>query len=96
MNDGARTMGFGSYLRAKREERQLTLLDVAERVGISVAYLSRIERERENAPKDELIQKICDVLGLAPDGAFTAAQRLPPDLRPHADQVVQMYRRSRK
>ena len=44
-------MGFGGYLRKKREERELTLVEVAEQVGISVAYLSRIERERENAPK---------------------------------------------
>ena len=86
-------MGFGSYLRDKREERELTLLEVAERVGISVAYLSRIERERENVPKDELIQKICKALTLDADEAFAAARRLPPDLRPHARSVVRLYRR---
>ena len=86
-------MGFGGYLRQKREERELTLLDVAERLGISIAYLSRIERERENAPKDELIQKISAVLGLDADEAFAAARRLPPDLRPHAKSVVKLYRR---
>ena len=86
-------MGFGSYLRDKREEREFTLLEVADRVGISVAYLSRIERERENAPKDELIQKICKALTLDADEAFAAARRLPPDLRPHARSVVRLYRR---
>ena len=86
-------MGFGGYLRQKREERELTLLDVAEQLGISVAYLSRIERERENAPKDELIQKISKVLGLDADEAFAAARRLPPDLRPHAKSMVKLYRR---
>ncbi len=86
-------MGFGGYLRQKREERELTLLEVAERLGISIAYLSRIERERENAPKDELIQKISTVLGLDADEAFAAARRLPPDLRPHAKSVVKLYRR---
>ena len=86
-------MGFGGYLRKKREERELTLVEVAERVGISVAYLSRIERERENAPKDELIQKVCKALDLDADEAFAAARRLPPDLRPHAHSVVRLYRR---
>ena len=68
-------MGFGGYLRKKREDRGLTLVEVAERVGISVAYLSRIERERENAPKDALIQKVCKALDLDADEAFAAARR---------------------
>ena len=86
-------MGFGGYLRKKREDRGLTLVEVAERVGISVAYLSRIERERENAPKDALIQKACKALDLDADEAFAAARRLPPDLRPHTMSVVRLYRR---
>ncbi len=86
-------MGFGGYLRKKREDRGLTLVEVAERVGISVAYLSRIERERENAPKDALIQKVCKALDLDADEAFAAARRLPPDLRPHTMSVVRLYRR---
>ena len=86
-------MAFGSYLRDKREERELTLLEVADKVGISLAYLSRIERERENVPKDELIQKLCKAMDLDVDETFAAARRLPPDLRPHAHSVVRLYRR---
>ena len=48
---------------------------------------------RMNAPKDELIQKICKALTLDADEAFAAARRLPPDLRPHAKSVVRLYRR---
>lgn len=89
-------MGFGSYLRRKREEQELTLAELAEKLGISVAYLSRIERDRENAPKDELIQKICKALGLDCDEAYAEARRLPPDLRNHAYEVIAAYRKSRK
>lgn len=89
-------MGFGSYLRQKREEQELTLVELAEKLGISVAYLSRIERDRENAPKDELIQKICKALGLDCDEAYAEARRLPPDLRNHAYEVIAAYRKSRK
>lgn len=89
-------MGFGSYLRQKREEQELTLVELAEKLGISVAYLSRIERDRENAPKDELIQKACKALGLDPDEAYSEARRLPPDLRNHAYEVIAAYRKSRK
>ena len=88
-------MGFGSYLRQKREERELTLVELAQRLGISVAYISRIERDRENAPKDELIQKFCKALRLDPDEAYAEARRLPPDLRNHAHEVIAAYRKSR-
>jgi transcriptional regulator with XRE-family HTH domain len=89
-------MGFGSYLREKREERDLTLAQLADKIGISVAYLSRIERDRENAPKDDLIQKICKALGIDCDEAYAEARRLPPDLRNHAYEVIAPYRKSQK
>ena len=41
-------MAFGHYIRRQREERDMTLTALARRVEISIAYLSRIEREREN------------------------------------------------
>jgi len=36
-------MAFGRYLRREREEREMTLTELARRVDISIAYLSRIE-----------------------------------------------------
>ena len=92
-------MGFGAYLRGKREERNMTLAQVAGKLGISLAYLSRIERDRENAPKDELIGKMCEVLGLSPeetDQAYAKARRFPPDLQKHAAQVIAAYRKTGK
>ena len=43
-------MAFGHYLRRQREERDMTLTELARRVEISIAYLSRIERERDPPP----------------------------------------------
>jgi cytoskeletal protein RodZ len=34
-------MAFGHYLRRQREEREMTLTELARRVEISIAYLSR-------------------------------------------------------
>ena len=45
-------MAFGHYIRRQREERDMTLTELARRLEISIAYLSRIERERENPPPD--------------------------------------------
>lgn len=86
-------MGFGAFIRERRNERGLTLLDVAAKVEVSVPYLSRIERDRENPPRDELIRRLADVLGIPEDEAFAAARRLPPDLQGRASEVFALYRR---
>ena len=42
-------MAFGKYIGGERERdgRAMMLTELAQRVEISMAYLSRIERERE-------------------------------------------------
>ncbi len=67
--------------------------DFAALLNISPAYWSRIERDKENAPKDELIKKAAEILGLTEDEAFIEASRLPPDLQDKVGSVVRMYRK---
>ena len=55
-------MAFGKYLRREREEREMTLTELARRVDISIAYRSRIERERENPPPDRLMTALARAL----------------------------------
>lgn len=85
-------VGFGTYIRQQREQQGVLLCELASRVGVSAAYWSRIERERENPPKDEFIESAARALGVNSDMAFAAARRLPPDMRPHLREVVRMYR----
>ena len=86
-------MAFGRYIRRTREQRELTITEVARRLDISVAYLSRIERERENPPPDRLMKGLARALDVSVDEVFAAAQRLPPDLRPRTNDVIAVYRR---
>ncbi|MGB6538630.1 MAG: helix-turn-helix transcriptional regulator [Xanthobacteraceae bacterium] len=86
-------MAFGHYLRREREQRDITLTELARRVEVSIAYLSRIERERENAPPDHLISALAGALRIRPDDLFAAARRLPPDLRARTQHVIELYRR---
>ena len=53
-------MAFGHYIHRQREERDMTLTELARRLEISIAYLSRIERERENPPADHFAKQISD------------------------------------
>jgi len=86
-------MAFGAFIRSKREEKEMQMNDFARQLGISPAYWSRIEREMENPPKDDLIRKAAELLGINPDDAFVEASRLPPDMRENVGNLVRMYRK---
>ncbi len=86
-------MAFGAYIRKKREEQGIQMNDFARQIDISPAYWSRIERDIEKPPKDELIRKAAKILGLDADDAFVEASRLPPDMREDVGNVVRMYRK---
>jgi transcriptional regulator with XRE-family HTH domain len=86
-------MAFGSYIRRKREDAGIPLRDFAQKINISPAYWSRIEREMEKAPKDELMQNAARVLGLDLDEVFIEASRLPPDMQRDVRGVVHAYRK---
>ena len=89
----AEALSFGAFIRRRRNERGLTLLDVAAALEISIPYLSRIERDREKAPRDELIRDLANLLHVPEDDAFAAARRLPPDLQGRAAELFALYRR---
>ena len=86
-------MAFGAFIRTKREEKGIQMNDFARQLEISPAYWSRIEREMENPPKDELIRKAAEILGIDADDAFVEASRLPPDMRENVGNLVRMYRK---
>ena len=53
----------GAVLRAERQRQQRTLAQVAERAGMSVQYLSELERGRKEA-SSEMLAAACGALGL--------------------------------
>ena len=89
-------MGFGASVRAKRIAEAIGMNDFAERIGVSPAYWSRVEREEEHPPRDEYVERAAAILGVRLDDLFIEAGRLPPDMREDLKQVVQVYRRRRQ
>ena len=71
---------FGQTIREMREAQDLGLRAAAERLGISPAYLSRIERGKERPPKPELVKKIARLLGGDADLLFRLADSTDPDI----------------
>jgi transcriptional regulator with XRE-family HTH domain len=73
---------FGKRLLAIRQERQLTQEQFAELVGISVDFLSLIERGR-NAPSFEVLEKLSERLRLPVRDLFDFGESVG-NLRPEA------------
>lgn len=79
--------GFGETIREMREAQTLGLREAAERLGISPAYLSRIERGKERPPKPELVKKIARLLGGDADLLFRLADSTDPDIAEYMNLV---------
>ena len=71
---------FGETIREMREAQAVGLRAAAGHLGISPAYLSRIERGRERPPRPELVTRIATLLGGDPDLLFRLADSTDPDL----------------
>lgn len=82
---------FGSYIRKKREkllknDRSYSLRQVAGRISIEPAYLSKIERGDFAPPSEQVIRKLADELGENVDMLLALAGKVSQDLK---DIIVQ-------
>ena len=66
---------IGPMLRQRRKELNLTLAQVADRVGIAQGFLSEIERDQASPSVATLI-RLCDCLGVSVGSLFTSRKPL--------------------
>ena len=71
---------FGEVLRDLRIAQDLGLRETASKVGISPAYLSRIERNKEKPPSAEIIKALAKALAADPDVLFRLSSSTDPEL----------------
>ena len=71
---------FGETLRDLRVAQDLGLRETATKVGISPAYLSRIERGKERPPRPEVIKELAKVLAADPDVLFRLSSSTDPEV----------------
>jgi transcriptional regulator with XRE-family HTH domain len=99
------TESFGSFLRTKRKEREITVRAMAEMVGLSSGAYCDVESSRIYPPGIETLEKILGVLRLPDeerklffDLAGKARSQTPPDLPDYINenQVVRVALRVAK
>ena len=71
---------FGETIREMRAAQQMGLRTAADRLGISPAYLSRIERGKERPPKPDVVKRMATLFGGDPDLLFRLAASTDPEL----------------
>ena len=78
---------FGETIRDMRMAQEMGLRTAAERLRISPAYLSRVERGKERPPRPDLVKRMATLLGGDPDMLFRLAESTDPDLADYIHQT---------
>lgn len=80
------TNDFGDFIREHREKlraanKTYSVRQVAQRVGIEPAYLSKIERGEQPPPSEATIRKLAADLALDPDVLLALGGKVSADLQ---------------
>ncbi len=85
-------MNFGEYLKHKRDEKQISLRELARCLGISAPFISDVENNRRAPLTDERLTDLANVLHLSEDEKaemydIVGRQKgqLAPDLNPYVN-----------
>jgi DNA modification methylase/transcriptional regulator with XRE-family HTH domain len=73
-------MTFGAFVKEKRGGKNLSLREVAARIGVDPAYLSRVEGGKVR-PSEHLIAQLAPILGCSADDLALMAGQLPQRVR---------------
>lgn len=79
-------MTFGQYIRNTREglrdqDRSFSLRQVAMRIKVEPAYLSKIERDRVPPPSEDTVRRLALELHIDPDLLLAMAGKVSSDLK---------------
>lgn len=77
-------MQFGERVRQLRTQRGLTQRDLAQRIGVSNTYISKIENGNlhfGDYPSEKFIHKLADVLQADEDELLLLADKVPAAIR---------------
>ena len=88
-------MKFGRHVKKLREQRGFTQQDLAESVGVSVSYISKVENERlhfGDYPSEKFIHKLAEELKADEDELLLLTDRVPRSIRKRIKQRPEAFR----
>lgn len=77
-------MQFGHRVRELRQGRNLTQRALAEKLGVSFTYISKVENEKlhfADYPSEKFIHKLADELDADEDELLLLADKVPEQIR---------------
>ena len=78
------TQRFGDRIRELRKAKNLGQRALADLIGVSHTYVSKIENEKldfGDYPSEDLIRKIAKALNADEDELLTLAKKIPDDIK---------------
>lgn len=88
-------MTFGETIRDLRKKKQLTLRDLAAKVGVGFTYISKIENhklEEGHSPSERLIQKLAIELDADEEQLLLLAEKVPEPIRKRVVERPDVFR----
>ncbi len=77
-------MQFGTRVRDLRKAKGFTQRQLADRLGVSFTYVSKVENEKlhfGDYPSEKFIHKLAEVLGADEDELLLLADKVPEGIR---------------
>lgn len=88
-------MQFGERVRTLRESRQFTQSILAQRLGVSVSYISKVENERlhfGDYPSEKFIHNLAGELEADEDELLLLADKVPKGIRQRIRERPEAFR----
>ncbi|WP_437193301.1 helix-turn-helix domain-containing protein [Planctomicrobium sp. SH527] len=88
-------MAFGKRIRQLRQAKQLTLRDLAAKVGVGFTYLSKIENHKlevGHSPSEVLIHKLAVELDADEEELLLLAEKVPELIRKRVCERPDVFR----
>ncbi|OYW17980.1 MAG: transcriptional regulator [Planctomycetales bacterium 12-60-4] len=88
-------MRFGDRVRELRKLRGLTQQKLAERLSVSLSYVSKVENERLNAgdyPSESFVHKLAEALDTDEDELLLLTDRVPEAILRRIQQRPEAFR----
>lgn len=88
-------MTFGERIRELRQEKELTLRDLAAKVGVGFTYISKIENHKlevGHGPSEKLIHKLAAELDADEEELLLLAEKVPEPIRKRVCERPDVFR----